>query len=84
MAAQLLTPVVTSSHVSEALSQLKTGVANISNGVADEALKGGLILDDATMSLSVFANIPELRQHIIQHGGVEDLISLLKASALNR
>ena len=83
LAAQLLTPLVTTAHVSEALSALKAGVSNIEQGGAGQPMKHGDVLDDATMSLSVFANIPALRTHIVQHGGIEDFISILKASTLN-
>jgi hypothetical protein len=41
LAALLLTPLVTSTHVSEALRALKPGIAAIQAGVADEQLKGG-------------------------------------------
>ena len=83
LAALLLTPLVTNTHVSEALRALKPGIQSIDSCVADEPLNNGDALDRATMSLAVFANIPALRQYIVDHNGIEDLITLLKTSAIN-
>ena len=41
LAALLLTPLVTSSHVSEALSKLKPGIEHIKTAIADETLEKG-------------------------------------------
>ena len=69
--------------MSEALSKLKPGIEHIKTAVAEEALEEGDELDRATMALAVFANIPSLRIQIAKHNGVEEMINLLKASAIN-
>jgi hypothetical protein len=80
-AAQVLTPLVTAAHVSEAMISIAAGIDNVASATADEPLTDGATLDHSMMSLSVFANIPSFREHIVRNDGVESITKLLKTSA---